>query len=111
MGNVDDEKKNDQEQEPPIEGNDEEKDKEKEDEEIVEGQSIGARHHCKGGILTLSSQVKEENKRKIYLYWNGLVLPFQSSYLESIFPLIFNMKYGENDKFIRERVGPFVENL
>jgi len=107
--NVDDEKENNQEEKPPIKGNDEEE--EKENEEIMEGQSIGARHDCNGETLTLSFVVKEENKRKIYLYWNGMVLPFQSSYLRSIFPLIFNMKYGENAKFIRERAGAFVENL
>merc|ERR1711879_340883 len=84
----------------------------KEDEETEEhvddahrGPSIGARDDCNGSILTLSFQIKAADDKKVYLFWNGAVLPFEASDLHDILPRIFNMESDQNVEFMEKQKG------
>merc|ERR1712099_140614 len=83
-------------------------DDEKENDDAIketDSKPIGARDDCNGSILTLSFQIKAADDKKVYLYWNGMVLPFEPSYLRDILPLIFDMKSEENLNFMEKEKG------
>jgi len=64
--------------------------------------NIGATHHCKNGLLTMSIIAKKENVIKCYLFYGGGVIRFFPEDIKIVFPTIFNMDYGGNRDYIEK---------
>jgi len=62
--------------------------------------NIGANSHCQGSLLTFCFHVKMMDVIKCYLYWNGQVIRFMPQDIKTVFPTMFNMKYGGNQDYI-----------
>ena len=63
--------------------------------------TIGALNSCQGSILTLSFHVKREDAVKLYLFWNGGGIRFMPEDIKVVLPMLFNMKYGDNEQWIK----------
>eukprot|EP01083_Nonionella_stella_P071763 192963_1 len=73
---------------------------------------LGAKHHFKGGLLTLSFHVKQENEIKCYLFWNGQMIRFMPNDIKTVLPCIINMK--NDPDYIKENkteLGVRIRNM
>ena len=62
--------------------------------------------------MTLSLHVIEEDIVKAYLHWSGKVMRFMPEDVKTLFPKIFNMKYGDNKEFMsRQVVDGFIKQM
>ena len=79
-------------------------------ENAMKHTNIGAGSGCAGSVLTLSFHVKQANVIKLYLYYSGQCIRFMAEDVKVVLPLLFNLDYGDNRKWIEgKEVDGYIE--
>eukprot|EP01084_Bolivina_argentea_P270384 459746_1 len=75
--------------------------------------NVTSAFHCKGGLLTISFHVKSKDEVKMYMYFDGQMIRIMPKDIPTIFPILFNMEYGNNEKFMQNKkeMDSIVQNI
>lgn len=76
-------------------------------------QGIGAAFELNSSMMTMSFHVKDQDVVKLYLYHNAQCIRFMPEDIKIILPLLFNMDYGDNARWISEmnEVNGYIDRM
>ena len=73
---------------------------------------IGVHFSCHSALFTLSFRVKTPDRTKLYLCYNGQAMRFMPEDIKIVLPTLFNMKYGDNAKWIKSKeVNGYIDRM